>query len=76
MEADGQPMWMDARLNDVGPAGFGPVGDLDGDGKTEVAVATVDGRVHCLRGADGSRKWEAAVPAAGDAAMLPIRSRG
>ncbi|MEO0145405.1 MAG: FG-GAP-like repeat-containing protein [candidate division WOR-3 bacterium] len=34
------------------------VGDVDGDGKMEVVWGANDYKVYCLRGTDGTKKWE------------------
>lgn len=38
-------------------------GDLDGDGKSEVFVASADSRLYCIN-ADGTRRWTFSAPAA------------
>ena len=37
-------------------------GDVDGDGRTEVVFLTLDGTLHCVRGADGGEKASAKPP--------------
>ena len=47
------------------PGHHGPgvaAGDVDGDGRTEVLFLTLDGRLHCVRGADGHEEATAKPP--------------
>jgi len=47
------------------PGHHGPgtaAGDVDGDGRTEVLFLTLDGTLHCVRGADGQEKATAKPP--------------
>ena len=47
------------------PGHHGPgvaAGDVDGDGRTEVLFLTLDGTLHCVRGADGHEKATAKPP--------------
>jgi len=70
-ETDGPRLWskrLDIRVGGQSesqglPGHHGPgvaAGDLDGDGKTEVAFLTQDSVVHVLDGASGNEEWTAA----------------
>ena len=76
VKIDGKPLWVEFHQNDSGPTGFGPVGDLDGDGKLDVAVPAMDGRIVCLRAADGSHVWEARIPGSGDVVAADVDGNG
>jgi outer membrane protein assembly factor BamB len=76
VQVDGKPLWAEFHNNDRGSDGFGPVGDLDGDGTTEVVVPVLDGTLVCLRGADGSRKWQVKTPVTGDVVAADINGDG
>lgn len=52
---DGSRLWKTA-LPDRAP-GSPALGDLTGDGKLEVAIGTIDGRVHALQGSTGKVLW-------------------
>lgn len=47
-------MHLHARTHTTCPAQGAVAGDVDGDGLLEIVFGTVDGRVHAVRGTDGS----------------------
>jgi hypothetical protein len=73
---DGKPLWIEKHDNSEGSDGMGPVGDFDGDGKIEIAVGALSGRVICMNGADGSHKWEAKIPVTWDMIAADINGDG
>lgn len=70
----GEPLWAEFHNNDHGSNGFGPVGDLDGDGKLEVVVPVLDGSLLCLDGATGTHKWKVQTPVTGDVIAADINN--
>jgi outer membrane protein assembly factor BamB len=72
VKADGQPLWAEFHDNAEGSDGFGPVADLDDDGKLEVVVPVLNGTLVCLEGASGKRKWKINAPVAGDVIAVDV----
>ncbi len=56
LAGDGHLVWR-AHLDDDG-IGVPAVGDIDGDGRDEIVVGCIGGRIHCLS-ADGDWRWSA-----------------
>jgi hypothetical protein len=73
---DGTPLWAEFHDNLAGPAGFGPVGDFDGDGALEIGVPVVNGTLLCLRAADGKPKWRIQSPVSGDVVAGDVNGDG
>ncbi|MEO0146769.1 MAG: FG-GAP-like repeat-containing protein, partial [candidate division WOR-3 bacterium] len=36
---------------------FSAIADVDADGQMEVVIGSLDNKVYCLRGSDGTQKW-------------------
>jgi len=72
VRVDGTPLWAEFHDFSEGSNGFGPVCDLDGDGKLDVVVPVTNGTLTCLDGATGKRRWTVPVPVTGDVIAVDV----
>jgi outer membrane protein assembly factor BamB len=76
VKTNGTPLWAEFHGFDQGSNGYGPVADLDNDGLPEVVVPVLDGKLVCLDGKTGKRRWTVPAPVTGDVIAVDVDGNG